>query len=173
MRKISIAILGVIFLLSLNFSMNAQNGMLPPEGEKVQIDLNEGRYATMTFDALMEQYKGKVVYLDFWASWCGPCKREMPYSSKLKETFEGKEVVFVYISTDRDAAKWNHAIETMKIGGNHYRVNQSVYTGMNAKFNVKTIPRYVLYDKEGNVVDDNAKRPSNPQLIADINALLD
>ncbi len=172
MKKVSLAGIGLMFIMMLSINLQAQFHMLPPEGENTQIDLNEGRYSTLTFDKLMAQFEGKVVYLDFWASWCGPCKREMPYSAKLKKTFEGKDVVFVYISTDRNPTAWDKAIKSMQIGGTHYRVNKSVYVGMNERFNVKTIPRYVLFDKDGNVVDDNAKRPSNPQLVDDINALL-
>lgn len=172
MKKINAALMVIMLILFMSTSTQAQQHMLPPEGEKTIIDLNDEQYTNMTFDELMAQYKGKVVYLDFWASWCGPCKREMPFSSKLKESFKGKEVVFVYISTDRTAKPWLSAIETLKIGGLHYRVNKSVYQGLNAQFDVKYIPRYVLYDKEGKVVDANAKRPSNPELISDINALL-
>ncbi|PLX10891.1 MAG: thioredoxin family protein [Marinilabiliales bacterium] len=135
-------------------------------------DLNQEDLAATNFDDIIESYKGKVVYLDFWASWCRPCKGEMPYSLNLQEEYKDKDVAFVYISTDRNATAWKNAITNLSITGEHYRVNKNVYTQMNELFNVQYIPRYVLIDKDGNVVDANAKRPSDSAIKNDIDKLL-
>lgn len=135
-------------------------------------DLNQTDKVETNLDDLIKMYEGKVIYLDFWASWCGPCKREMPHSLKMQEEFKGKDVAFVYISTDRDAKAWRNAITSLKVTGEHYRVNQNVHIQMNERFNVKYIPRYVLIDKEGNVVNATANRPSNAASVDDINNLL-
>lgn len=161
------------FLIALTFvlgaiSLNAQSSDL-----KTNItDLNQTDQIDTNFDDIVKQYEGKVIYLDFWASWCRPCKGEMPHSLKLQEQFKGKDVAFVYISTDRDAAAWNNAIDAMKITGEHFRVNKNVYTQMNEQFNVQYIPRYVLIDKKGNVVDANFKRPSDASAVGEIEKLL-
>lgn len=135
-------------------------------------DLNEAQYSNESFNSILNQYKGKVVYLDFWASWCGPCKKEMPYSQNLQEEFKGQDVVFLYLSVDRNAQQWLNMIEKLQITGEHYRANSDVHQELNAQFNVRSIPRYVLIDKKGEVVSANATRPSNPAVIDEIKKLL-
>lgn len=160
----------VIFVISIVFAAyfsNAQTDI------KTSIkDLNQEDLIATNFDDIVKAYKGKVIYLDFWASWCRPCKGEMPYSLNLQETYKDKDVAFVYISTDKNADAWKNSINNLAVTGEHYRVNKNVYEQMNAKFNVQYIPRYVLIDKEGNVVDANAKRPSNSEVKKDIDKLL-
>ena len=146
------------------------NGQLPDGGRMV--NLQDPEYAETSFQDILDLYKGKVVYLDFWASWCRPCKNEMPHSKKIKEQFKGKDVVFVYISSDRDQRAWRNGVSTLNIKGENYLTSPKVWNDYNTLFNVRTIPRYILIDKEGNVVSDNAKRPSNPGIVADINNLL-
>ena len=165
--KILIVSIVVLFLSTLSFSQS-----LPAELETNIIDLNSPEYANTTFDDVIAKYEGKVIYLDFWASWCGPCKREMPYSHKMQETFLGKDVVFLYISSDKNASAWASAVDNLKLTGEHYLASLSVKRDYGTRFNVRFIPRYILIDKKGNVVDENAKRPSDPATVKDIEALL-
>ena len=142
------------------------------DGNGVMINLQDPEYVEMSFQEILDQYKGKVVYIDFWASWCGPCKKQMPYSSKIKQEFKGKEVVFLYISSDRNEKAWRNAVTALDIKGENYRASAKVWNEYNDLFDVKYIPRYVLIDKNGQVVNDNAKRPSDPAIITDIESLL-
>ncbi len=80
--------------------------------------------------------------------------------------------MFVYISSDRDPNAWKNGVSQLNIKGENYLTSGNVWKDYNALFNVKTIPRYVLIDKEGKVVSANAKRPSNPGIVTDIEALL-
>ncbi|NQU34099.1 MAG: TlpA family protein disulfide reductase [Bacteroidetes bacterium] len=164
--------LSVVILFSLGaYAQDSKiKGQLPDGGRMV--NLQDPEYAETTFQNILDLYKGKVVYLDFWASWCRPCKNEMPHSSKVKEQFKGKDVVFVYISSDRDPKAWKNGVSQLNIKGENYLTSGNVWKDYNALFNVKTIPRYVLIDKEGKVVSANAKRPSNPEIVTDINKLL-
>lgn len=136
------------------------------------VDLNEVKYGGKSLNDILKKYKGKVLYLDLWASWCGPCKREMPYSQTLKKDYVGKDVAFVYISTDKNSDKWRAAIDQLQISGDHYRASPEVRDQIIKKFNLQYIPRYVLINKEGQVADDNAKRPSDPMVKNDIEKLL-
>jgi thiol-disulfide isomerase/thioredoxin len=126
----------------------------------------------MSFDDVLKKYKGQVIYLDFWASWCGPCKKEMPYSQNLKKEYEGKDIAFVYISTDKNGASWLNMIDNLEISGHHYRANPDVRMEIVERFNLQYIPRYILINKDGKVADANAKRPSDPMVKGDINKLL-
>jgi len=173
--KQRILILSILFLLTGVFTQ-AQSGPSNKINDvsfnaKV-VDLNDAKYEAKSLDNILKKYKGKVVYLDFWASWCGPCKREMPYSQNVKKDFADEDVAFVYISTDKNSEKWRNMINQLQISGDHYRASPKVRNDIIKRFNLQYIPRYVLINKDGKVADENAKRPSDPILIKDIEKLL-
>lgn len=172
--KIKLTLLGFVFLILGSVTLNAQTSSADKTTKtKLKIiDLNEEKNASVTLKDVLKKYKGSVIYLDFWASWCGPCKREMPYSSKLKEEYKGQDVVFVYMSTDKNGAQWESMIAQLNITGENYRASPSVKQEIVQQFNLQYIPRYVLINKEGKVADDNAKRPSDPMVKSDIDKLL-
>ena len=123
-------------------------------------------------DVKLSQLKGKVVYLDFWASWCGPCKMQFPHTKKVKEHFAGKDVAFVYVSIDEDAAAWEKAMKQYDLTGLHTRV-EGWGDKLAKNYGVASIPAYFLIDKEGNFAIDNTPRPSQTEeLIKAIEALL-
>lgn len=122
----------------------------------------EGNY--FTFGDL----KGKVVYVDYWASWCGPCRNEMPFSKKLHGMFSDKQlkqIVFLYISIDQSEAGWKAAIKQMSIEGKQGISPGNWQSEIAKYFQINSIPRYMLIDKKGNIADLNAKRPSSGQEI--------
>lgn len=125
------------------------------------------------FDELVKPYKGKVVYIDFWAPWCGPCMSEMPNSKELQQELAGKAVVFLYIGISCTKQSWENTIKDKGIAGEHYFANDNDGKLLSEKFNISGIPHYVLVDKNGKVADDRAFRPSDQsRLLKKINSLL-
>lgn len=127
-------------------------GKVPPSIDLVDLNGNEFSF---------EAHKGKVVYIDFWASWCGPCRGEMKKGAPaLHEKFKNEEVVFVYISIDSKHTDWIKAIKEDKIEGLHLNdPNEQV-----AKiYNITAVPRYMLIGKDGKIIDGEAPRPTNPK----------
>jgi thiol-disulfide isomerase/thioredoxin len=116
----------------------------------------------------LSELKGKVVYLDIWASWCGPCRKQFPAAKALKEQLSKKEkknIEFLYISIDNTETVWKRAIEELGIEGVHGLSKGGWGSEATSKFGVSSIPRYLIFDKKGKVVDGNATRPSDPRLL--------
>ena len=103
-------------------------------------------------------FKGKYVYVDLWASWCGPCCREVPHLQALEKELEGSEVVCVSISTDTDESAWKARLEELNMHGNQLfdRDNK-----LSKSLKVGGIPFFVIYDKEGKLHTYGAQRPSS------------
>ena len=165
-RFIIVALVSLLYTTGVSAQKKSQNL------ETHFYNLREAKYANESFKGILDKHKGEVIYLDFWASWCGPCKREMPYSLNMQDHFKGKKVAFIYMSVDQNPNSWKQTAESLKITGEHYLFNQKVFTERNKVVEVKYIPRYMLYDKKGNLVTDNAPRPSSPKSTELIEQLL-
>jgi thiol-disulfide isomerase/thioredoxin len=117
--------------------------------------------------------KNKITYVDFWASWCGPCRAEMPDSKKLREEYAAKGVNFVYISTDENAADWDRANKQINLPESQsFLLTNPSESPLKKQFKINTIPRYMLTDKNGKVIDDNAPRPSDKEIRRALDGLL-
>ena len=108
----------------------------------------------------LNDLKGKDIYLDIWASWCAPCKMEIPFAQKLEEEMKNQNIVFLYMSIDEDEMAWKKAINENNLNGMHLIASGSYNSEIAKLYNVKGIPHYITINKEGKIVDSNAKRPS-------------
>lgn len=110
----------------------------------------------------LKDFRGKVVLVDVWATWCKPCLAEQPALETLEKSFEGKDVVFLSISIDTEKDKWKNMVEAKKLSGLHlYSNNQG---NMIQDYEITSVPRFILFDKEGKMVSYDAIRPSDPKL---------
>jgi len=122
----------------------------------------------------LSDFKGSVVYVDIWATWCGPCVQEAPYFEKLIEEYQGKDIVFMSVSVDvlKDKPKWENFLKekgshgVQLYGGNGWESDVARF------YQVNSIPRFLLFDKAGNIVSINAPRPSSSEIKSLLNKLL-
>ena len=117
----------------------------------------------MTLKQVLENLKGKVIYIDFWASWCAPCRAEMKPSIELRDNFKDKDVVFLYLAYNDTDNNWKRAIK--EEGLSKIKTNYFILNSKNSKLlesiGLELIPRYIIIDKDGKIVELNAPRPSN------------
>lgn len=118
------------------------------------------------------QFKGKVVYIDFWATWCVPCKYEILNSKKLKDQFKGKEVVFLYISLDTNVESWRSFVAQHQLKGVHLYSRNVYESDVANKYGVRGLPSFFLIDKSGNLARVPAKRSTEPGIYKEINEVL-
>ena len=122
----------------------------------------------------LKQLKGKYVYIDIWATWCGPCKMEIPHLTKLEEKYAGKKIHFVSLSVDKqkDKAAWGKYVKSHQLKGIQVMADKDFKSDFIQKFNITYIPRFILIDPAGKIVDANALRPSDQELTKQLDQLL-
>ncbi|MFC4096401.1 TlpA family protein disulfide reductase [Euzebyella saccharophila] len=126
----------------------------------------------LTFEQVLTKRKGKIVLVDFWASWCAPCRKEMPFLKDLKLKFNETELKIIEISIDKDYSAWLRAskLENLSNEIDNYIISNWEKSNLYKNYNIKTIPRYLLFGKDGKIIDENAPRPSEKELIELIKA---
>jgi len=118
----------------------------------------------------LSDLKGKYVYLDIWATWCGPCKREIPHLKALEAAYKGKNIEFVSISVDNvdgrrgSRESWLQMVKNDQLGGVQLFADNDFNSQFIRDYNINSIPRFILVDPEGNIVSADALRPSDPQI---------
>ncbi len=125
-------------------------------------------------DVSFSDFKGKYVYIDAWATWCAPCKQQIPYIKQLEKDLHGKNIQFVSISLDKpkDHDKWKKFIEDQELTGVQLFSDNAFDTRIARDYKINAIPRFLLFDPEGKIIDAEAKRPSDPRLREQLEALL-
>jgi thiol-disulfide isomerase/thioredoxin len=117
---------------------------------------------------VIKSFKGKVVYVDVWGTWCGPCKEELKFIPQLKSAFKDKDVAFVYLDMDEDDrdAIWKEFIKVNSLSGTHLRKNRQAIDAfwkellVNSADKTPSYPQYFIFDKEGKLTTEKASHPS-------------
>jgi thiol-disulfide isomerase/thioredoxin len=121
----------------------------------------------------LDDLKGKFVYIDVWATWCGPCKREIPFLKEVEKKYHGKNIEFVSISIDdkKDYETWKNFVTEQQLGGIQLYADNAWQSQFAKDYVIDGIPRFILIDTEGNIVSGDAPRPSDEKLIDLFNEL--
>jgi thiol-disulfide isomerase/thioredoxin len=110
--------------------------------------------------SIIQKYPNKILYIDFWAPWCGPCLEQINHANELHKKYENQDIVFVYLANRCTEKSWKITITERKIKGKHIRLEDDQYDHLAGKLKIKGIPHYVLIDKDGTIISSNAPRPS-------------
>lgn len=139
----------LLFTLSLAFtSCNAQN---KTEFSKQALEnvMTTIENEPITFEEILNQYKGKTIFIDVWASWCSDCIKGMPKVKVLQE--ENQDLVYLFISMDKNYEAWLKGIEKYEVKGEHYLTSDGMKGVFGKSIDLDWIPRYMIVDKEGEI----------------------
>jgi len=110
----------------------------------------------------LTSFKGNLVYVDVWATWCGPCKYQIPFLIQLEEDYHGKDITFMSVSVDTDKEAWEKMVAEKELGGVQLWANG--WSEITKSYAINGIPRFMLFDANGNVISTNAPRPSSEDI---------
>ncbi|GGI57619.1 TlpA family protein disulfide reductase [Winogradskyella haliclonae] len=150
-----------------NKNKNLLKGM--PSPKFVNYENNAGG------ETSLDDLKGKYVYVDVWATWCGPCIGEIPSLKKVEKQYHGKNIEFVSASIDTPNAydKWKSMIKEKELGGTQLLADNAWQSKFVQDYAIDGIPRFILIDPDGNIISADAPRPSNPELVSMLDSELD
>ena len=182
MKKIIKLTLGLILLFILLTGAYYLVVINSKGTEKVRYIEPENAYDSFSDILQHPDLKGKVVYVDYWHTGCGPCLQEFEYLPELKQRFQtNKDLAFLYLGKDRslpaEKFRWKRMIEKKNLSGEHYfMTNEKYYKFWDETVNDTTImrafPHYLIVDRHGIIINNNAPRPSDELLVTELtNAL--
>jgi thiol-disulfide isomerase/thioredoxin len=110
----------------------------------------------------LESLKGNLVYVDVWATWCGPCKAQIPFLKQLEEKYREEDIAFVSLSIDqlKNISKWKDMIVDKELEGIQIIADKAWRSKFVTDYVIEGIPRFILIDKDGNLKDPMAPRPA-------------
>lgn len=157
----------VLYVLCVMFSrLYGADG----NGSTAMRNLNGYRFENASGEKVtLKALEGNYVFLELWSMSCGPCLREMEFFKKLPASYKDKPICFVAICIENNVALWKKFLTKRNIGGTQWITPiMGAFQKENRFF---AVPRFVLLDRKGNIIQDNAKRPSDPALKADLDRL--
>ncbi|MCG2431966.1 TlpA family protein disulfide reductase [Aequorivita xiaoshiensis] len=120
----------------------------------------------------LENLRGNIIYIDFWATWCKPCLSEIKPSSQLQEKLKDKEIKFLNICIESEYNTWKRMVLNQNIEGINLFADKEIEKKLKEDYMIQALPRYVIIDKNGKIYDFSAKRPSDSELEVELIKLL-
>lgn len=120
----------------------------------------------------LKSLAGKMVYIDVWATWCGPCLRELPHLEKLQHDLKRNDLVFVSVSIDENKAAWENMVKEKNMKGIQLFTENAWQSPLVSSYLISGIPRFILVGKDGNIINANAPRPSSPEIREQLSSVL-
>lgn len=159
-KFLSIGVILTIYSIYLNYSKNWGRGhdiyssIETTDTSTIALADIDGK--ELSFDEVKNRHKGKILYVEFWASWCAPCRELMPSTRKLREALVGKDIVLIYLSIDSKTQPWLKACAEESL--DRYSENYIVLNQKNSEFlkkNLSFVPVAMIFDKKGRLVSSN------------------
>jgi len=126
--------------------------------------------------------KGKIIYVDYWHTGCGPCLMEFEHVPKVKEHFKGrKDLAFLYLAKDRSVPgeqfRWKRMVEKKNLSGDHFFMTNEMCSQLWSEtvsdtLITKSFPHYLIVGRDGKIINNNAPRPSDDLLVAELTQAL-
>ncbi len=122
----------------------------------------------------LENFKGKYVYIDVWATWCGPCRKELPHLEELQEKYKGSDkIVFTSVSIDQDTGAWRKMVAEKEMQGVQLLADAAWQSSIVRDYKISGIPRFLLIGPDGEIISVNAPRPSSDRIKAKLAHLIE
>jgi thiol-disulfide isomerase/thioredoxin len=116
------------------------------------------------FSEIKAKHSNKVLYIDLWGTWCKACIMQFGFSNKLHHNLKNEPIEFIYLCCNSNKEKWKESIDKYNLSGTHFLLTNEQYSVLSSEFNFSGLPHYLIIDKRGIVVDENAKSPNNVSL---------
>jgi len=110
----------------------------------------------------LSSFEGNLVYVDVWATWCGPCKAEIPSLQQLEADYHDQAITFLSVSVDTDEAAWRKMVQDKSLGGTQLWADG--WSQITKDYAIFGIPRFMLFSADGNVISNDAPRPSSAEI---------
>ena len=117
-------------------------------------DLNE-KFHTL------KEFQGNLIFISFWATWCSPCLKTIPQKNSMIKDYGNEQIVFINISFDKEKDKWEKSVKSNNIFGINLICNGNWEDILKTKYYIQGIPRYILINKDGEIIDSDAPSPGN------------
>lgn len=183
MKKAFLTRIGILVVLMISATIYYKNVVDSDGTEAIRYIEPEGNYQSLSDMANHPDLKGKVIYVDFWHTGCGPCFAEFESMPAIKEEFKDqKDIAFLYLGKDRSAPgekfRWKRVIEMRNLTGYHFFMSNEQYDkfweeSVKDKTVEKVFPHYLIIDRDGVIVHQDAPWPSDQNLLAVLGKVLD
>lgn len=133
-------------------------------GNNSLVRLNKSGFISLEEE--IKKQEGKIIYIDFWATWCAACIEELPALRQIEVAYTNKDISFIRISIEKDLQTWRKFVSNKsEKTSNNFLIAHHDSSSFVKKYNITSIPRYFLFGKDGRIISADAPSPSNPELV--------